>query len=140
MSIDDVLAQWPTYQLMIKAIYTGINDPQTLEDAIANIGPFPKADPGEWNNWLTELDGLRTLEDAIQVTDAALEAEVSFISATNSIAAAIRLPAPSQPDVTNLITQLNVINTAIQSDQRFVAALQFGKALINNISRNLKKK
>jgi hypothetical protein len=35
---------------MIKAIYTGINDHQSLEDAVANIGPFPAADPGEWYN------------------------------------------------------------------------------------------
>jgi hypothetical protein len=140
MSINNVLAQWSTYQLMIKAVLTGINDPQTLDDAIADIGPFPQSDPGEWNNWMTELDGLGTLQDAVQVTDAALQAEVNFIAATNSVAAAIKLPAPSQPEVSSLLGQLNVVNKAIQSDERFAAALQIGKALTSNISSNLKKK
>jgi hypothetical protein len=140
MSIDHVLAQWSTYQLMIKAVYTGVNDPQTLEDAIASIGPFPQSDPGEWNTWLTALDGSNILAGAVEVTDAALQAEANFIAATNSIAASVKLSAPSQPEVTNLIAQLNVINRAIQSDQRFHAALQIGKALANNMSSNLKKK
>jgi hypothetical protein len=140
MSINDVLTQWPTYQLMVEAVYTGINDPQILEDAIANIGPFPHLDPGEWNNWMTELDGLGTLQSAVEVTDAALQAEVSFIAATNAIAATIKLPAPSKPEVSNLITQLKVVNQSIQRDERFAAALQIGKALTNNISSNLKKK
>jgi hypothetical protein len=140
MSIDHVLAQWSTYQLLIKAFYTGINDSQTLEDAIANIGPFPTADPGKWNIWINALDGLNILADAVEVTDAALQAEVDFIAATNSIAASVKLSAPSRPEVTNLIAQLNVVNRAIQSDQRFHIALQIGKALTNNISSNLKKK
>ena len=140
MSIDHVLARWSTYQLMIKAVYAGVNDPQTLEDAIANIGPFPQSDPGGWNIWLTALDGLNILAGAVEVTDAALQAEANFIAATNSIAASVKLSAPSQPEVTNLIAQLNVVNKAIQSDQRFHAALQIGKALTNNISSNLKKK
>jgi len=74
------------------------------------------------------------------VTDAALKAEVSFISATNSIAAVITLAAPSKPQVSNLVAQLAVVNKAIQSDERFTAALQIAKALSNNISSNLKKK
>jgi hypothetical protein len=140
MSIDHVLAQWSTYQLMIKAVYTGINDPQTLEDAIANVGPFPTADPSKWNIWMNALDGLNILADAVEVTDAALQVEVDFIAATNSIAAATKLSAPSQLEVANLISQLNIVNKAIQSDQRFHAALQIGKALANSISSNLKKK
>ena len=139
MSLTDVQTQWPTYQLMIKALYTGINNPQALKDAVANIGPFPEADPGAWYNWMTAFKGLGTLNNAVQVTDAALQTVANFVAATNLIAAAVSLPPPSQPQVSNLITQLNVVNQAIQNDQRFAAALQIGKALTGNISGNLKK-
>jgi hypothetical protein len=139
MSLTDVETQWPTYQLMIKALYTGINNPPALKDAAANIGLFPEADPGAWYNWMTAFRGLGTLNDAVQITDVTLQAMANFVAATNLIAATVTLPAPSQPQVSSLITQLKVVNQAIQTDERFAAALKIGKALTGNISSNLKK-
>ncbi len=139
MSINDVQNKWPTYQLLVKTMYMGINDPQLLKTAVANFGPFPDNDPDEWDIWLKACEGLGALDTAVQVTDAALKQEIKFVSATNAIAAAIKLAAPSQGDIKKLIDQLQVINDSIKKDQRFAEALKIGKAVAANMSTVLKK-
>jgi hypothetical protein len=140
MSISDLLAQWPTYQTLTKAMYLGINFPGDLKNVIDNIGPFPENDPSAWNTWASAYDALGALNDAVQVTDATLQGFADAVAATNKIAATVVLAAPSQQQVADLVNQMNVVNKAIQSDHRFSAALKIGKALAGTINANLKKK
>ncbi len=138
MSRNDVLNRWPTYQGLIKTVFSLIDDPSRMSTAVANFGPFP-SDPSEWDSWLSAYKALGALEDAVTVTDAALQKMADFVAATNSIAAAVKLAAPSNQEIGNLIAQLNVVNQAIQQDERFHAALKIAKALASNISSTLKK-
>ncbi len=138
MSLNDVLNRWPTYQGLVKTVFSLIDDPSRMSTAVANFGPFP-SDPSEWDSWLSAYQGLAALEDAVKVTDAALQRMADFVAATNSIAAAVTLAAPGNQEIADLITQLNVVNKAIQQDQRFHAALKIAKVLASNISSTLKK-
>lgn len=138
MSRNDVLNRWPTYQGLIKTVFSLINDPSLMSTAVANFGPFP-SDPSAWDRWLSAYEGLAALEDAVKVTDAALQKMADFVAATNSIAAAVKLAAPGNQEIGSLIAQLNIVNEAIQQDQRFHAALTIAKVLVSNISSTLKK-
>ncbi len=139
MSIGDVQNNWPTYQRGVKVTYAGINNSQLMATAIANFDPFPVDDPGQWDTWLHAFETLGALGDAVQVTDTALKQEVDFMNATNVVAALVVLPAPSEDDVTKLISQLEVVNGFIKRDQRFAEALKICKALATNMSATLKK-
>jgi hypothetical protein len=88
---------------------------------------------------VTAFNGLGTLNDAVNVTDAALQKMANFVATTNLIAATVKLPAPKQQEITDLIGQLNIISAAIQHDHRFDAVLGVAKALTNNMSTTLKK-
>ena len=138
MAIQDVRGEWPTYRLLTKAVYVGINDPNSLDTAVANIGSLP-SDPGEWDDWLHALAFIVGLHNAVAITNAALQQQAIVIAATNKIAAAVQLPGPGQADVTSLINQLQIVNAAIQQDQRFHEALKIGKALAANLDGTFKK-
>jgi hypothetical protein len=139
MSLSDVQNDWSKYRRLVEAMYTGINTPQLMKRAIANIGPFPEDDPGEWDYWLGAYEAIVALDSAVQVTDAALAQEVQFVAATNATAALVVLPAPNHQQVTNLINQLQVINNFIKNDQRFHAALEIGTKLAAAIGTMLSK-
>jgi hypothetical protein len=139
MSVQDVLARWGTYRSVPGVMYLSINDSPELADMIANIGPFPVKDPGQWGVWLNASAFLDSLQDAVQVTDAALRQENSFIAATNGIAATVRLPAPTAVQVRNVVNQLDVVNKRIQQDQRFATALAIGVTLAGQVDTQLRK-
>ena len=139
MSVQDVLANWATYGSVTKVLFTQINETQRLADVIANIGPFPAKQPARWRNWLDAASFLGDLENAVQVTDIALRQMNTFIAATNGIAAAVRLPAPTNAQIQGLVQELSVVNAAIKQDQRFAAALAIGEALAGQIQGQLAK-
>lgn len=139
MSVENVLAKWGTYASVTKVMFTSINDPQRLANAIPVIGPFPADRPADWGDWLNAFSFLGALDDAVQVTDAALRQENAFIAATNAIAAAVRLPAPTQTEINDLLSQLRVVNGRIKQDQRFAAAVAIGVALAGQIQGQLDK-
>ena len=136
--ITDVQQEWPLYQLMMRALYVGINTPDVLDTVIANIGPLP-TDPGGWDDWLHGFAFIAALHDAIQITDAALKHAVNLVVATNVAASIVSLPAPNPVQVATLLKQLNVVNEFIKQDQRFHASLQIGKALAGEIGTTLGK-
>ena len=138
MSLNDVLTNWSMYEAVTRAMFTSINDPVRMAGIVANIGRFPAKQPAKWGTWLSAAAMLHALDEAVQVTDAALRQENAFIVATNEIAAAVTLPAPTQGQVADLVTQLNVVNNRIKQDQRFAAALGIGMALAGQIEQRLK--
>jgi hypothetical protein len=138
MSIEDVRSRWNQFRLETLVMFTGINKPDQLADVEANIGPFPSR-ISERNNWLHAASFLMELERTVEVTDAALRQENQFIAASNEIAAKVTLPAPKASDVKSLLQSLEIVNTRIQQDQRFAAALRVGLALADEIDSRLKK-
>jgi hypothetical protein len=139
MSVHDVLVDWATYGSVTKVLFMQINEPHRLADVIANIGPFPANNPARWRNWLDASSFLLDLENAVQVTDAALRQENAFIAATNQIAATVRLPAPTNAQIQGMVEKLRVVNDGIRQDQRFAAALDIGVALAGQIQGQLAK-
>ena len=138
MSVQDVRTNWSTYGSVAKLMFTSINDPESMANATPVIGPFPADRPTRWGIWLNAFAGLGALEDAVRVTDAALRQENDFIVATNRIAAAVRLPAPTATQIQDLVAQLEVVNDRIKQDQRFAAALAVGVALAGRVETQLK--
>jgi hypothetical protein len=137
--VQDVLAQWPMYKSVTGVMFLSINKAPQLANVVANIGTFPADQPAEWGTWLEAANFLGQLENAVQVTDAALRQENGFIVATNKIAAAVKLPAPTKIEIDGLVHQLLVVNDRIKQDQRFAAALAVGVALAGQIEGQLKK-
>ncbi len=138
MSINDVQDEWPMCQLLMNAMYVGINTPDVMDMAVAHIGSLPP-DPEEWDDWLHGLALYVALHNAVQVTDAALLQEQKFIVATNIAASLITVSAPSEQQVSALLSQMQVINSFIQNDQRFHEALKIGKALAAGMGTMLSK-
>jgi hypothetical protein len=138
MSIEDVRSRWNRYRLEATVLYTGINRPNLLDDVEANIGPFPEH-LTKRSEWLHACSFLIALNQAIEVTDGALQRENDFVSATNEIASKVRLPAPAKSDVDSLLRQLHIVNRRIQQDDRWEAALRIGTALADEVGKQLRK-
>jgi hypothetical protein len=136
MGVQDVRRRWGTYRSLLATMFTGINDPQKLANAIAVVGPLPAA-AQDWGDWVNACSFLIELDTTLAVTDAALRRENDFIAAANSVAAKVTVRAPTALEVDGLLVQLNVVNKRIQQDQRFAAALAIGVAVAGQVREQL---
>ena len=140
MAIDDVIDQWSTtYRRLIKAMFTNINGSVVLDGPASPVEPFPATRPDDWGEWLQSLAFFVGLNIDVQVTDAAFSSAADFMTAANNVAATVQLPAPTHVQVTDLLSQLDVVNRAIREDGRFHTALQIGAALADEIDKKLQK-
>lgn len=122
----------------MKIMLIGINDPDRLAGVAAVIRAFPTEKPVEWG--LGErLQNAHVLRRCCEGYRCGTEARECVIVASNEIAAAVTLRAPTQLEITRVIEQLGDVNARIKQDQRFAAALAIGVAVAGEVRSQLSR-
>lgn len=134
MSTNDVKVSWSVYCLLVKIMHASINGKIVLKDPNSPVPDFP-SDPKKWTNWALGVDFILSLDETVEITDAALRNVANALAASHKIAAAISVDSPNEDTIKSLIDSLNELNEVIKSDRRFHVALEIGSAVADEIKK-----
>lgn len=132
MSIQDVRVNWPSYCLLTKIMSI---DNDKWEKIVNNNGTFPENTPGKWEEWANSVERDFNINETVDITKAALGRVSTLLAESHNIASTISITTLSEDTIKPLIKNLDKLNEAIKSDQRFHAAIAIGLALSEEIKK-----